>query len=334
MRVKLDKVPLELRRRAAQHLEAMRGTPMAQGGDSAQFGEEATPVYRPDVKGVAYWELELTGVKSVSRTGPNNGKRRRSTSGFIIVSAGRHDVPIPHWSFELEPPSRGLEAQTKEGQVAKVVKLDSLAYVAEDAKGKYLTHLGQFPPMPTGLPGVLPKERSVGSLESHPATASKTDRRVGKQQVKRTGVKAPKPKVARWPSWGQAKKQYASAYKLHLGALKTHAAPAWELEDLVAKFGEGIHEGDRLVVPLLGPGKAEVTGDGAKSVKMRMLDRNPPAVELLAGGAEEKQEQEFQLVLTYRDGTSETLTFFVIPKGTPSNKRDVLPHPVPVLPPR
>jgi hypothetical protein len=67
---------------------------------------------------------------------------------------------------------------------------------------------------------------------------------------------------------------------------------------------------------------------------MRMLDRNPPAVELVAGGAAEKQEQEFQLKLTYRGGTSETLTFFVIPEGTPSDQREALPHPVPVLPPR
>ncbi len=85
---------------------------------------------------------------------------------------------------------------------------------------------------------------------------------------------------------------------------------------------------------LLGPGKVQLTGDGAKSVKMSRLDRNPPAVELVAGGAEEKQEQEFQLEIAYRDGTKETLAFFVIPEGTPSDRRRVLPHPVPVLPPR
>ena len=69
MRVKLEQVPLEIRRRAARHLEAIRGTEMAKGGDSAQFGPEACPVYRPDVKGVAYWELEVTGVKATGRNG-------------------------------------------------------------------------------------------------------------------------------------------------------------------------------------------------------------------------------------------------------------------------
>jgi len=332
VRVKRDEVPLEIRRRAVRHLEAIRGTEMARGGANAQLGEEACPVYRPDVKGVAYWELEIAGVKAVSRH-VKNGKPARSGSGFMILSAGRHDVPVPHWSLELEPPSRGLESQSK-GEVGRVVKLDTLAYVAEDAKGKYLGHLGQFPPMPTGLPGALPKERPVSSLETHPVTATKTDRRVAKQQAKRTNPKAPKPTVAPWPSWPQAKKQYGSAYKLHLGALRDRAAQAWEIEDLVGKFGEGIHEGDKVVVPLLRPGKAEISGDGAGSVKMRMLDRQPPAVELLAGGAEQKQEQQFELALTYDDGSVETLTFFVIPNGTPSNRRRVLPHPVPVLPPR
>jgi hypothetical protein len=334
MRVKLEKVPLEIRRRAARHLEAIRGTQMAAGSDAAQLGEEACPVYRPDVKGVAYWELEVTGVKATSRNAGQNGNRKATGNGFLILAAGRHDVPIPHWSFELEPPSRALEAQSGDKQVGRIVKLDSLAYVAEDAKGTYLSHLGQFPPMPTGLPTTLPAKRVISSLQTHPVTATKTDRRVAKQEAKTSGARAPKPKVTSWKSWGQAKKQYASAYKLHLGALKEHAAPSWQIEDLVAKFGEGIHEGDQLVVPLLMPGKAELAGDGVKSVKMRMLDRNPPAVDLLAGGAEERKEQEFQLRLSYRDGTTETLTFFVIPKGTPSNRRRVLPHPVPVLPPR
>jgi hypothetical protein len=331
MRVTRDEVPLEIRRRAARHLEAVRGTPGAVGSDAAQLGDEACPVYRPDVRGVAYWELEIAGVKAVPRDGGDGP--REATGGFIILSAGRHDVPIPHWSTELEPPSRTLEGHGK-GVVARVVKLDALAYAAEDAKGTYLTHIGQFPPMPSGLPPVPPAERVLGSLESHPVTPSKADRRTEKQEAKETGARAPRPKVAPWPSWAQAKKQYAAAYKPLLAALKAHAAPAWEIEDLVAKLGEGIHEGDRVVVPLLAPGKAELTGDGAKAVKMRMLKTTPPAVELVAGGAERKAEQEFQLRFAYRDGTVETLPFFVVPKGTPSNSRRVLPHPVPVLSPR
>jgi hypothetical protein len=134
MRVKLDEVPLEIRRRAARHLEAVRGTPMAPGADAAQLGEEACPVYRPDVKGVAYWELEIVPVRAATRGGAN-GRPGSSDRGFMVVSTGAHDVPVPHWSVELEPPSRTLEAQAKDKQVARVVKLDTLADACEDAKG-------------------------------------------------------------------------------------------------------------------------------------------------------------------------------------------------------
>lgn len=212
--------------------------------------------------------------------------------------------------------------------------MDSLAYVAEDERGTYRSHIGQFPPMAAGLPGKLPAEPALSSLETHPATAGESDERFDEQRAKRTGVRVAKPKLEPWPSWAQAKKGYASAYKLHLAALRAHAAPLWEVEKLVAEFGEGIHEGDRLVVPLLGPGEAELTGDGVASVDVQVLDRVPPAVELVAGGADKQVEQEFQMRISYRDGTTETLTFFVVPKGTPSSNRRVLPHPVPVLPPR
>jgi hypothetical protein len=335
MRVKLDEVPLDVRRRAARHLEAVRGTPMAAGADAAQLGDEACPVFRPDVKGVAYWELEIVGVKTATRARPGaNGRPAASDRGFVVVSTGAHDVPVPHWSVELEPPSRSLEARAGDKPVARVVKLDTLAYACENAKGAYLAHIGQFPPMPAGLPSALPKAPAQSSLESRPASATPSDRRVAKQEVKRTGARAPRPKLVPWPSWAQAKKRYASAYKLHLAALRARAAQAWQIEELVAKLGEGIHEGDRLVVPLLKPGKASLSGDGVQSVTMRMIDRNPPAVELLAGGAAKQAEQQFQLQLSYADGTSETLIFFVVPKGTPSNRRTVLPHPVPVLTPR
>ena len=335
MRVKIDEVPLEIRRRAARQLEAVRGTPMAPGADAARLGEEACPVYRPDVREVAYWELEIVGVKTTARQAANgNGRPGRSDRGFIIVSTGAHDVPIPHWSVELEPPSRSLEAQAKDAAPTKVIKLDTLAYACENEKGAFLSHIGQFPPMPAGLPRTLPKEPQPSSLQTIPATASKNDKRVAKQQVKQTGAKTGRPKLTAWPSWGQAKKQYASAYRLHLAALRARAEQAWQIEALAAKLGEGIHEGETVIVPLLRQGKAELSGDGVVSVTLRQLDRTPPAVELVAGRADEKKEQGFQLQLSYDDGSTETLPFFVVPKGTPSNQRRVLPHPVPVLPVR
>jgi hypothetical protein len=32
------------------------------------------------------------------------------------------------------------------------------------------------------------------------------------------------------------------------------------------------------------------------------------------------------LEIKYVDGSMETLNYFIVPRGTPSNKRDVMPH--------
>ena len=317
MRVGLNEVPLEVRRRAARHLESIRGTPMAPRSNRARLGEEACPVYRPDVRGVAYWEFEIAGVKTIPRG--DEGRKRGGSNGFLIVSVDRGDAPIPHWSTELEPPTRALESQSEGKEVAKVFKFDALAYIAEDARGNYLTHIGQFPPMPE-LARRPPKEIQLSSLEAAPASSTRTDERVAKLELKRSGVRAPKPALKPWPSWAEAKKRYASAYKPQLDALRAAKAPAWEMEDLIVKLGEGIHEGERLVVPLLQGGKATLAGGAIDAVEMRRLDREPPAVELRALGATEKAEQEFQLLLAYDDGSEESLTFFVVPDETPSTE--------------
>lgn len=327
MRAKLDDVPLALTRRAARHLETIRGTELAPGSEAARLGDEACPIYRPDVRGIAYWEFEIAGVKASSRTGEK--QKRGSRSGFLILAVNRGDAPIPHWSVELEPPSRALEAQSEKGDVAKVFKLDALAYVAEGSKGDYLTHLGQFPPMPE-QPTSPPREVMLSSLEAVPARTTKDDERVGKYELKRTGVRAPKPRLSEWPSWGRVKKGYAAAYRPQLKALRAAKEPAWEIEDLIEKFGEGIHEGESLTVPLLRAGKAELAGGATRAVEMRRLDRDPPAVELLALKTEEKAEQELQLRLVYADGSEEMLTFFVVPHGAPSAERSVSPLTVPV----
>jgi hypothetical protein len=95
---------------------------------------------------------------------------------------------------------------------------------------------------------------------------------------------------------------------------------------LLAKFGEGIQEGQSLTVPLLKPGRARLVGDGAKAVKLTQLDRKPPAVVLEAVPFGGQAEVSFQLDIGYEDGSSELLSYFVVPKDAPSNFRSRLPN--------
>lgn len=352
MRVPLEKVPVEVWRQAARHLESIRGAgvappgspvpvtrggthiPIGAGTEAASLGAEVCPLYRPDVKGIAYWEFEIVGLKRPVAEGLTD-PRVGTGAGFIVVAAGRHDVPIPHWSLDRNAPSRALEAKLEKGaQAATVYKIDALCYVAEDAGRKYLSHLGQFPPL-VGLPAAAQKlASSPGSARYASAKSSPNDDKPPKLTATIEGRKPPNAKMLPWGSWAKAKQSYGKMFRPQLQAMATRAAARWQIEDQLAKFGEGIHAGQSLVVPLLKPGRAALAGDGVKLVKLTTLTRRPPAVQLTALDTETKGEVHFTLELAYADGSSETLPFFVVPTGTPSNKIPVLPVvPVRPLPP-
>lgn len=323
MRVKLQETPLKLRRIVANKLESIRGTPMAPNSKNARLGELACPVYRPDIEGVAYWEFEIAGLEKVQ---PREHNGQSSGVGFMLVSTGSHDLPIPHWSLSIEPPSRALEKKAEKGNVARIIKLDTLAYTAENEKGEYLAHLGQMPPQIVGVRAVLAKLQGISTVSAAPAKPAENDAAPAELIVKNEGVKVPNIKLNPWRSWTAAKSGYAKTYQRHLEALAARSAEAWKIEDLIAKFGEGIHEGQTLSVPLLQPGKFKLTGEGSKFVKLTRLDLSPPVLTLEALPSAEKKEINFQLDIAYQDGSSETLFFFVVPKDTPSNNRSVLPH--------
>jgi hypothetical protein len=333
----LEKVPVAVWRQAARHLESVRGTPMGEGGDAAVLGPEACPVYRPDVNGIAYWEFEIRGLKRRPPEGVKDPRLGTGT-GFIVVAAGRHDVPVPHWSLDRNPPSRALEAKLEKGaQAARVYKIDALCYAAEDAGRKYLAHLGQFPPL-VQLPAAAQKlSASPGSATYAPARPSDNDTRRPKLVARIEGSRPPAAKMLAWGSWAKAKQGYAKAFAPQLQALATRAASRWQIEDQLAKFGEGIHAGQGIVVPLLKPGKAALAGDSVKLVKMTNLRRKPGAVQLTALDSDTKGEVHFTLELSYVDGSSESLPFFIVPSGTPSNRIPVLPvvpvRPLPLVPP-
>jgi len=345
VRISLNEVPVEAWRQAARHLESIRGTPLGEGADAATLGPDVCPLLRPDVGGTAYWEFEILGLKRPA-AGDTKDPRLGTGTGFIVVSAGRHDVPVPHWSLDRNPPSRALEATVgKESTVAAVYKLDALCYAAEDTGRKYLTHLGTFPPL-VQLSAAAQKLGSspAGAQYAPPARRAgpaPNDNRPPKLTETIDGRKPPSAKMVAWGSWAKAKSGYKAAFARQLQAQSARAGERWQIMDQLAKFGEGIHAGQTLVVPLLKPGKAALAGDGVKLVQLTRLDRQPPAVQLTALDSATKGEAHFTLELSYRDGTSESLSFFVVPSGTPSNRRPPLgpvplspPHLLPLLPPR
>jgi hypothetical protein len=323
MRIKFQDSPLEFRRRVANKLESIRGTDLAPGGKNARLGDSVCPIYRLDIKEVAYWEYEITGLKKI-KAREHEGKS--SGTGFILASAGGHDVPIPHFSLTTEPPSRALEAKSKQGQVARIVKLDTLAYAAEDENGEYLIHVGQMPLQIQRLGGDLAKYPGVSTVTATPKQPSDNDKTNSELIIKAEGAEVPKLKLVGWEDYAALRKGFVKAYAPYLRALADHASKSWEIENLITKFGEGIQEGQKLTVPLLTQGKIKVSGDGTKFFKLKKLARKPGAFTLEALPSTEKKEAGIQVEISYADGTSETLPFFAVPTNTPSNNRSILPH--------
>jgi len=324
MRINIQKLPLELRRRVANKLESLKAADNEVQLETAQLGENVCPVYRPDMKEIAYWEFEIVGLKSIAA---RDHREKSSGTGFMLASVGMHDMPFPHFSFSVEPPSRALETKAANGKVAKIVKLDTLCYAAEDDKGNYLMHLGQMPLKIEGLQAAdLSKYDGISTVTVSPSKITANDKSKTELVIKTEGVKVPKLKMTGWNNYGEMKKGFSKMYSPFLKALAERASKAWEIEQLILKFGEGIHEGDKLTIPFLSAAKIKVTGDGAEFIKTSTPKFNKNAVTLLALATNKNQEVNFQLDISYTNGTKESLPFFIVPKGTPSNFKSELPH--------
>jgi hypothetical protein len=318
MRVKVEAVPRQTWRRVARHLESVRSAAEPGDGAALRLGDTVCPIHRPDLECVAYWEFEVHGAKA---TGARDHDGRSSDTGFILATAGRHDLPIPHWSLATEPPSRALES--KAGHTPhRIVKLDTLSYAAEDAKGQLIAHVGS---MPTRIDEVRDEHRKEIAIASARPVSPCDDRQPPK--LHRTSTGSPPPRLSGWPSWTELRHGYARAYRPQLSALAKRAAAAWDIEDLVAEFGEGIREGESVIVPLLRPAKVSLTGDGARVVEIDCHGGRELAVTLRAGKvAPGSPEIELALEIVYETLEPETLVFFVVPNAAPSDHRSALPH--------
>jgi hypothetical protein len=351
MRIAFEEVPLDVRRSAAQRLESIRGTDVGRGADAGRLGREVCPIYRPDLDEIAYYEFELTvGSGPVrlltpealsSRVFDRKAKERATAEperpagkpgrGFIVASAGQHDFPIPHWSLETPPPSRLLEqlAAREEKEVARVVKLDALAYVGEDADGERVATLGDLPKLVQGLPHDLRKRSpGISSLIARPPGDMSDEAPEGEHRVERSGKAPPELKPMEVENWQEFKDRYADTFGPFLAQLERHAHEAWEIDRLVGEFGEGILVGETHRVALLyEEAKIEVSGEAAGSVSVRMVEPGgaPSAVEIHADSLPEDPKADLQLHITYANQEEERLSFFVVSRDVPSTTRGMQP---------
>ena len=183
MRIPASQVPPAVRRRAAQHLESVRETEIGVKARRGRLTADVGTILRPDLSDVAYYEFEVD--------------LGTSGSGFIVVSAGRHDFPVPHWSFDTESVSRRLGAVAEKGgkTLARLYRLDALSYVGEDSSGQMVGQIGRLPMPVEGVPADLEQARGkITSTVAAPASKAPDDAngQDGKHTVTRTGAKPPR----------------------------------------------------------------------------------------------------------------------------------------------
>lgn len=314
--MKQSRVPIAVRRMAAQHLESLRSSGIKNGMDRMYLGEDVTPIYRPDVEEPAYYEFEV-------RTSAG----AKGAMGFIMVSANGHDHPIPHWNLDRPPVSAELKraAKKERKKVSTIYKLDALAYVAEDDNEKMVGHIGQLPQFVRGLPDDLSGyEGRVASAVADVRGSMVTDDTKGdlpRHTLARKGSKAKGVDLVAPRDWKTAKRGYGSRYRPLLDHLAKKASPAWEVENAIREFGEGIHVGKTHTMALLHPKfDYEITGDGAKFVRAKVVKRpgGHSALELRARRTRRGKEVDLRVHITYGDRTKEDLLFFIVEPETPS----------------
>jgi len=351
MRVPLAEVPIEFRRKAVNHLESIRGTPMAPPGtEAAEIVSDACPIYRPDIDDVAYWEFEVavageagSGVLATSAAlghpemlnSIREAARYNSESeagaeerGFIIVSTGEHDFPVPHWSLQRPPVSRQLEmdAGTAGAAIARVYKLDALAYIGENDAGEEVARSGQTPALLEGLGHDLGRRAGeISSLTAKPSRGADDEKPRGiKHTVTGSGPKPPEVRASDPQQWPELKKRYADSFGPLLDVLRRKAEEPWEVDKLAAEFGEGVVAGEPLTIGLLQHEAAvEVTGEGAGLVDVELDEKrgHKPRVRVRARRSQHGRETDFEVRIKYGNGEEESLRYFIVSRDTPSNVR-------------
>lgn len=304
-----DRVPLELYRRAAQHIELMRGSEMAPGWDEARLGRRVRPFHRPDIAGVAYYEFEVLR--------PTADGLELEAAGFIMLAAGAHDFPIAHWNYEGPAPSAELlnQAGPSPAGPLKFYKLDTLAYAVEDARGRQLATLGSQPPRIVGL-GAAKGEPEPIEETWGPAAPSKDD---GAPLPGVHSVSGPAPadlSFAPWESWDALKQGFAEAYAPLIERLERSAAEDWEMERVAARIGEVLRVGESFPLALVGAGQpvVTVTGAGAPLVatELRQPAGRPPVLVVTAVAAQEGAAVPLAVNIAYGGGAAEQVPFVVV----------------------
>lgn len=358
MKIKQQKIPIQLRRIAAMHLESIRDTEMALNTQDLYLSDMVVPIYRPDLKEPAYFEFhilqasrknvddredlteginkinlyselglrEIYGTRdSILSLQPKYTRQfEHGVQGFIIVSSGPHDFPITHWSLESAPPSVLLEqmAAEKSSELAKVYKIDALSYVGEDERGREVASLGQKPMLIQGLEGDLSEHAGrISSFEMERKAVRSQNDSIKVRQGR--GIqRGPKPKDYQFVSadWERVKKNFEESFKPFMQQLEISASEVWEKERMIEALGEGILAGEQFFIPLLEQRFAvELHGEASEFTVLRIVQRPNDLSAIELTTERLPASREMDLFVQIQyEGSEERIHLFVVNPDSPT----------------
>jgi len=219
-RIPMAEVPREIKQRVARLLEEDEGSPVT-WDEPPSLGAYAHEVGRPDVDGVAYYELAV------------------DPQGFVVCATGEHDLPIAHANTDGE--TMGVSLEQRGGrELGRLVWIDRLRYVAEDTDGNRMAARGNEVPKLEGLDALVdaaegrpihtvygPEEDVEGVSDDEVGEEYQPQRLVGEN----ADFEPPEEfSFARWESHEELLANYEDIYGPLLEALREDASEAWSRE--------------------------------------------------------------------------------------------------------
>lgn len=284
----LADVPVEYHRRAAKHVVEANGTRTVRGAwTRARLDGHVRPLYRPDVDGVAYYEF---GV---------------DPDGFVVVTAGEHDYPVPHWNFVRDPPTVEL-AEEADREVERFYKMDALYHVAE-ADGEMVAEWGTRLSKIEGVDeSALDREHERIVREYGPVDPEAEPRDLEFETLTSEGPDELTWEYGEFESWDEMKAGYDDSFGAHNEALRRQAREDWSFMNELDERGIGLLPDETRRVPLLfEDAEYELTGPGAAFVETREVEG---AVRLTVADVGEERAP-FSLEVEYGNGTTESIDY-------------------------
>jgi hypothetical protein len=201
----------------------------------------------------------------------------------------------------------------------RLYKMDSFAFIAETANGEIASQFGNIPNKIKGVDPSWAQQDSfeITEVKVEPSQNVDTDTETSSVEFKRTvtGPEQSSIVLEEWASWQEFKDNYISSYEVFINADSRENTKKWDVEKSIFDSGLGLLPKQTFNVALMSSeAKYELSGSASQSVDVTVLKGNNrfPMISLTPRELPVSNASDFAVSISYPDGSSETLKFFIV----------------------